>query len=212
MTNTEALQARIEELAARDWDLPSIEARFNKLIEEGIVRKSLSREETINTKEKILDRVQHRGEEYCYLTRNCARGSATALMGEFGLGSIEIIRALAPFPGIGMTGGLCGGVTGGLIGLGLYFSSDDLTDYQDAGPYLAAGKFTRRFQEAIGSLQCPEIQELIFGKYYDPMASLENLEAFNKAHGREKCPLAPGLGARLAAEIIIERMEKEERR
>jgi hypothetical protein len=212
MTNTEALQARIKELAARDWDLPSIEARFNKLIKEGIVRESLNRKEMINKKEKILDRVQHRGEEYCYLTRNCAKGSATALMEEFGLGSTEIIRALAPFPGIGMTGGLCGGVTGGLIGLGLHFSSDDVTDYQDAGPYLAAGKFTHRFQEAIGSLLCPEIQKFIFGKYYDPMASLQNLEDFNKAHAREKCPLAPGLGARLAAEIIIESMEEEERR
>jgi hypothetical protein len=38
----------------------------------------------------------------------------------------------------------------------------------------------------------------------------ENFQAFNKAQAREKCPLAPGLGARIAAEIIIESMEKEQ--
>jgi hypothetical protein len=38
----------------------------------------------------------------------------------------------------------------------------------------------------------------------DPAASPENMEAFAKAQGFEKCSLVPGIGARLAAEIIIE--------
>ncbi|MBW2061315.1 MAG: C_GCAxxG_C_C family protein [Deltaproteobacteria bacterium] len=208
MANLEALRERIDELAERDWNLPAIEARFNRLVAEGVPGKSLHREEIVSQKEEILDRVQRRAEEYCYLTRNCAKGSAAALMEEFGLGNIEIIKALAPFPGLGMTGGICGPVTGGLILLGLYFASDDLTNYEAAGHYLAARKFVNRFKKELGSLLCPDIQQLIFGKYYDPMASLENLEAFNQAHAREKCPLAPGLGARIAAEIIIADMEK----
>jgi hypothetical protein len=38
----------------------------------------------------------------------------------------------------------------------------------------------------------------------DPAASPKNMEAFAKAKGFEKCGLMPGIGARLAAEIIIE--------
>jgi hypothetical protein len=41
----------------------------------------------------------------------------------------------------------------------------------------------------------------------DPGASAENMDAFAKAHGYEQCSLLAGIGARIAAEIIIESME-----
>jgi hypothetical protein len=41
----------------------------------------------------------------------------------------------------------------------------------------------------------------------DPGASEKNMEAFAKAQGFEKCGLPPGIGARLAAEFIIESLE-----
>jgi C_GCAxxG_C_C family probable redox protein len=209
MPERDALKSRIDELTQRDWNLPAIKVRFRALVEKGIPPKNRDPQEIITHKRAILDRVQLRSEEYCYLTRNCAKGSATALFEEFGLGNMEIIRGLNPFPGIAMTGGICGPVTGGLMALSLYFSPQDLTDFQDTRPYLFARKYLLRFQEAFGSLLCPDIQAFILGKYYDPMAGGENYEAFNKAQAREKCPLAPGLGARIAAEIIIESLEKE---
>jgi C_GCAxxG_C_C family probable redox protein len=207
MPDKEALRARIQELAKRDWDLTAIEARFNKLCQEGIPRKQLPKVSSAQRQE-ILDRVQRRAEEYCYLMRNCARGTATALCEEFGLGNIEMIKALGLFPGIGMTGGACGAVTGGLVALGLRFSKEDLTNYLDPAPHLAARQFTQQFEEVFGSLSCADIQRFIFGKYYDPLASFENLQAFNDAHAREKCPLAPGVGARIAAEIILDAAEQ----
>ena len=208
MGNAEALQARLHELAERDWDLAAIAARFDKLCRQGIPRKPLSQLDPTRRQE-LLDRVQRRAEEYCYLMRNCARGTATALFEEFGLGNIETIKALAAFPGIGMTGGTCGAVSGGLLALGLFFSNEDLTNYLDPSAHLAARNFTQRFQEAFGSVECADIQKLIFGKYYDPLSSLENLQAFNEAHAREQCPLAPGLGARIAAEIILDTTAQE---
>jgi C_GCAxxG_C_C family probable redox protein len=207
MTVRELLKARLEELEERHWDLDAIEARFKRLVEEGLPREAINRDEVIAHKEEILDRVQRRAEEYCYVTRNCARGSATALLETFGLGNMEIIRALAPFPGVAMTGGICGPVTGGLMAIGLYFSNTDMTNFEDRRHYVAAHKFLDRFEEAFGSLFCPGIQEFILGKYMDPMASPENREAFDKAHAREKCPLAPGMGARIAAQVIIADME-----
>ena len=132
-------------------------------------------------------------------------------MEEFGLGNMEIIRALSPFPGFGVTGWICGAVSGGLIALGLYFGSDDLLDYEGTGATMtAARKFMPRFEEELGSVLCPKIQEdVIFGRYMDPRASDENMEAFRGEKGYEKCALPAGIGARLAAEIIIESMEKD---
>ena len=51
---------------------------------------------------------------------------------------------------------------------------------------------------------CPELQEdVVFGRYIYPRASPENLAAFQKAQGYEKCALLPGAGARLAAEVML---------
>ncbi len=209
MADYNALKSRVQELAERVWDVPAIEARYKKLAADGIPMKRLNRDEILVNKHEILDRVQRRGEEYNFLARNCPKGTALAVMEEFGLGNMEIIKALSPFPGFGGTGWMCGGVTGGLISLGLYFGSEDILDYESTGAtIIAARKFMPRFEEEVGSVVCPKIQEdVIFGRYMDPAASEENMKAFAEAKGFEKCSLVPGIGARLAAEIIIESME-----
>ncbi|MFO7965406.1 MAG: C-GCAxxG-C-C family protein [Desulfobacterales bacterium] len=206
MTLHPELRARTEMLANRHWDLPAIEKRFKHLAENGISKKQVRREEAVREKKKILDRVQERAEEYCYLTRSCAKGSCLALLEEFGMGSMGIIKALGPFPGLAMTGGICGPVAGGLIALGLFFSDEDPADYENPRAYFAARDFIERFEEVFESTLCTEIQKQLLGKAYDPFAGLEELTAFNASGAREKCPAAPGFGARIAAEIIIERL------
>lgn len=209
MADYGALRARVQELAERDWDIPAIEARVQKLAAEGIPRKTLDRDEIFANKQQILNRVQRRAEEYNLLARNCARGTALAVMEEFGLGNMEIVKALSPFPGFGGTGWMCGGVTGGLIALGLYFGSVDVLDGEAVGAtFMAARQFMPRFEEQVGSVLCPAIHEdVVFGRYMDPAASPENMEAFARAKGFEKCGLLPAIGAGLAAELIIESME-----
>ena len=208
MADYEALRARVEELAERPWDIPAIEARFKRLAEEGIPSKTLNRDEILANKQQILDRVQQRAEEYNFITKNCAQGTALALMEEFGLGNMEIIKALTPFPGVGGTGEICGGITGSLITFGLYFGSDNLLDFEAAGgTIMMAQKFMAYFEDELGHMHCANIQEVIFGRNMDPGASPEHMEAFAQAKGFEKCGLAPGTGARLAAEFIIESME-----
>ena len=209
MADYETLRARAQELGERDWDTLAIEARVRRLVAEGIPRKRLDREEILAHKRVILDRVQQRGEEYNLLSRNCARGTALALMEEFGLGDLGIVQALSPFPGFGGTGWMCGGVTGGLIALGLFFGSEDVLDYDAVGAtIMAARRFMSLFEEEVGSVVCPRIhEEVVFGRYMDPAASPEHMEAFAQAKGFEKCGLLPGIGARLAAKLIIESME-----
>ena len=208
MADYEALKARVEELGERVWDEPAIEARIRKLTAEGIPSKTLNRDEILTNKPQILDRVQRRAEEYNFMTKNCAQGTALSLMEEFGLGNMEIIKALTPFPGIGGTGEICGGITGSLITFGLYFGSDDRLDLEATNKtIMTAQKFMAFFEDQLGYMLCAEIQErVIFGRNMDPGASEEHMAAFAQAKGFEKCGLPPGIGARLAAEFIIESM------
>jgi C_GCAxxG_C_C family probable redox protein len=210
--DSEAIQAKLEELVQRRWDLLSIEARYKILAAQGIPRKRLDRSEIVANRQQILDRVQRRGEEYNFFAGNCARGSALAVMEEFGLGSMEVVKALSPFPGFGGTGWMCGAVSGGLIAIGLFAGSEDL---QDLGamraPMVAGRQFMARFEQEMGGVTCRKIQEeVVFGRYMDPGAGLENMKAFEQAKGFEKCSMLPGIGARIAAEIIMESISRAE--
>ncbi len=211
MAEHEKLKARVQELAARRWDVAGIETRLRRLAAEGIPRQALNPDEILANKQTILDRVRQRGEEYNLLLRNCAKSTALAVLEEFGFGNLEVVKALSPFPGFGGTGWMCGGVTGGLISLGLHFGSDDLQNYDAVGLTIkAARQFMVRFEEEVGAVVCPRIQEdIVFGRYMDPAASPENMEAFAQAQGFEKCGLLPGMGASLAAAIIIDSLGQQ---
>lgn len=211
MADYEALKTRVRELADREWDEPAIQARFRQLLAGGIAHKILDHQDLLVNKQQILDRVQLRAEEYNLFARNCARSTALAVMEEFGLGNMEVVKALSPFPGFGGTGWMCGGVTGGLIALGLYFGSEDLEDHESVRrTILAAREFMPRFERQAGAVTCPELHEdVVFGRYMDPAASPENMEAFAREKGFAKCGIFPGIGARLAAEIILESMQPE---
>lgn len=211
MAETTILKEKVKELMNRNWDISSIEARFQRLMQNDIPGKSIDSRAYIDRKSDILNRVQRNAEDYEYLSHSCSKGSSLAVMEEFGLGNMEIIKAMSPFPGFGMTGWICGAVTGSLVALGLYFGSDDLINYDGTGRTMtAARKFIPRFQEEVGTILCPKIHEdVVFGEYINARESPERFEDFKKAKGYERCALLPGIGARLATEIIIESMEKE---
>jgi len=209
MPDYAALKKKVDELEARDWDIPALEARIRKLSKDGIPRKKLDPKEMLANKEQILDRVELRAEEYNFILKDCAQGTALALMEEFGLGNMEIIKALAPFPGIGGTGEICGGITGSLITFGLYFGSDDQLDIAaKEKTIMISQKFMAQFEGKIGHMYCADIIEtVILGLRLNPGESEEAMVTFTKEKGFEKCGLPPGIGVRLAAEIIIDSMK-----
>ena len=149
-------------------------------------------------------------EEYNFITKNCAQGTALALMEEFGLGNMEIIKALMPFPGVGGTGEICGGITGSLITFGLFFGSDNPLDFEVAvNTIMISQKFMAQFEGKIGHMYCADIIEtVILGHRLNPGDSEEAMIAFSNEQGFEKCGLPPGTGVRLAAEIIIDSFKK----
>jgi C_GCAxxG_C_C family probable redox protein len=206
MVQDPELKRRINELENRIWNTREITERIEKIAVKGILRKKLNKKALMAEKQSILERVQMRAEENNYYAKNCAQGTALALMEEFGIGSMEIIKALSPFPGIGGTGEICGAITGSLIAFGLIFGNENIADYEAKGKTIGiAQKFINRFMEKFGHLRCADIQKnVIFGRNMDPGASEENMTAFANEKGYEKCGLAPGFGARLAAELIID--------
>jgi len=209
MPDYAALKEKVDELAARAWDIPALEARIRKLSAEGLPKKKLDPKEMLANKAQILDRVQLRAEEYNFITKNCAQGTALALMEEFGLGNMEVIKALTPFPGIGGTGEMCGGITGSLIAFGLYFGGDDRLNYDAMNNTIAISqRFMAQFEGKIGNMYCADIIEMvILGHRLNPGESEEAMTAFTNEKGFEKCGLPPGVGVRLAAETIIDSMK-----
>lgn len=209
MPNKELLTETVNRLNERNWDEAAIRANFERLRTEGIPARDLSG--LADKRDEVLDRVQRRAEEYEYLSHSCSKSSALAVMEEFGLGNMDVIRAMSPFPGFAMTGEICGAVTGSLIALGLFFGDDDLENYEATGRTMAAAReFIPKFKEELGTINCPEIQEeVIFGRYMDPRGSAEKFQAFIEARGYHKCALPPGVGARLAAGIILDSLAEQ---
>jgi C_GCAxxG_C_C family probable redox protein len=210
MPDYAALKKKVDELAARKWDVPGLQARIRKLVKDGIPKKKLVPEELIANKKEILDRVELHAEEYNFITKNCAQGTALALMEEFGLGNMEIIKALTPFPGVGGTGEICGGITGSLITFGLFFGNKDPLDFDTAvNTIMISQKFMAQFEGKIGHMYCADIIEtVILGHRLNPGESEAAMVAFTGEKGFEKCGLPPGTGVRLAAETIIDSMKK----
>jgi C_GCAxxG_C_C family probable redox protein len=208
-TEFQAIKTRMETLLKRPVDKGAVEAKLKKMLIEGITKMTLDSDYVIEHKQEILDRVQQRAEDYEQVAGSCAKASALGVMEEFGLGNITVISALTAFPGIAVTGETCGGLTGSLAALALYFGSEDPTDLQANARTLMQGrKLVARFRETLGTTKCYNIhKDVVFGRYYD-MLDQQGFSGFLRDRGREKCALPPGIGARLAAEIIIENMEQ----
>jgi C_GCAxxG_C_C family probable redox protein len=211
MPDYAALKKKVDELAARKWDDAALQDRIRKLAKDGIPKKKLDPAELLAKKQEILDRVELHAEEYNYITKNCAQGTALALMEEFGLGNMEIIKALTPFPGIGGTGEICGGITGSLINFGLFFGGKDPLDFNAMNEtIMTSQKFMAHFEDKIGHMYCADIIEtVILGHRLNPGDSEEAMVAFTNEQGFEKCGLPPGTGVRLAAEIMIDSMQNK---
>lgn len=207
--DVESLKKRVQELAKGPEDKEAVEAKLKELSQQGIRKKEINPDELINMKEEILERVQRRAEAYEQVSQNCAKSAALAVIEEFGLGDISVVKALSGFPGIALTGETCGGVTGAMVALSLYFGKDDLLDHgANARTYGKCRKLIQYFEQTLGTTKCREIHEnVIFGQYYNTADIDEGYPGFVRDKGFEKCGLPPGIGARIAARIIIEDME-----
>jgi C_GCAxxG_C_C family probable redox protein len=208
------LRAKVQELAKGPKNRAAVEATLKRVFETGLPEKTMDPQEMVLRRQEIMDRVQKNAEEYEQVSQSCAKSTALAVMEEFGLGNIKTITALSSFPGIALTGETCGAVSGGLAALNSYFGSTDFLDYKaNARCYAQSRKFLFHFTEKLGTTKCREIHEkIVFGQYHDVADPENGYPGFLQDKGFEKCALAPGISARIAAEIILEDMDKKVQR
>jgi hypothetical protein len=73
---------------------------------------------------------------------------------------------------------------------------------------MTAREFMLRFEQPAGAAVYAKLYEdVVFGRYMDLAANLENMEALAVAKGFEKCGIFPGINTRIAAELIIGSMK-----
>ena len=70
VTDYVELKAKIQELAEKTWDVPTITTWFRELSEHGIPKKTLARDDILANKQQILEHVKRRGEECEFLSHN----------------------------------------------------------------------------------------------------------------------------------------------
>jgi C_GCAxxG_C_C family probable redox protein len=132
---------------------------------------------------------------------NCAQASFEILRNHYGLEGGEIVRALSPFPGVGLRGDTCGAVTGSLMALGLMFGRGEGEDYSRFLDVAAMARdFCTRFENNLGSTKCGDIHELHLGRRFD-LADPEEMQEFGEAVGG-LCTRVVATGVRIATEII----------
>ncbi len=157
-----------------------------------------------DSRKERLDRVSCKAAETLLLSGNCAQTSFIVLRNEFALGDGNVLKALTPFPGLGLRGETCGAVTGCLMALGLVFGRERLDDWETFTLSLKhARNFCRSFIEQNGSTACAKILESRLGQSFD-LADSAGWNEYIAAGGPGVCGELVAGAVKLAAEIIMD--------
>jgi len=168
--------------------------------------------------EQIIRKIEQSANEYEKLYGGCARCTLGALQKHLGIGSGEVFRAATPFAaGTGRSGELCGALIGGIMAIGLVYAAEEFEDgdaesrplASNSPPYQQAMEHTiklcDRFREEFGGFRCLDIMKKVFGKAWN-LRDDEARAEFRQPRIHDRCGEVTGKGARLAAEVILEKV------
>ena len=127
------------------------------------------------------------------------------------VGSKDVFKASSGLSaGVAKRGENCGALTGAIMATGLLVGRERFEDKRQLQVALAiADMVYLRFKEEVGDTLCSEIHKIRYGRTFRLYIPEEG-EAFHNmgGHSRTGCPEVCGIGARIAAEIILEIKEK----
>ena len=191
------------------------EKDYGKRIVEDSV--DLSRENKIlknreTPRDLVMKELDQKVNNYMHISYNCAQSSFLALKEQFGLKGDDVLKALTPLAGIAERGETCGAVIGPLMAFGLIYGRgiNELNNwdlYRDS--LIPSGKFCELFNKEHGSTMCHDIQKEKFGRCFN-LTKPEELKEFQEADATNQCSAVVRSAVRIAAEIILERVEEEE--
>ena len=121
----------------------------------------------------------------------------------------ELITAsLSLLGGTGTASGSCGAYCAGLMGVGLKFNyplDDELSNPALIGESISkAVEYRDRFMAVYGTVLCPKIHEILFGRSYIFTDSNQQQEFIALKGHAEKCAEVVANATRIAAEMILE--------
>ena len=161
--------------------------------------------------ERLIERAAQLAYKYEITYFGCCQTTLAGLIEAFGIGGPDLLRASTCLAGgVARRGHICGALTGGLMMIGFLTGRDDLqmfAQYERAMDY--ANSLYMRFQSEFGTVNCSDIQKMKFGRTFDLQSQEERKELHNKmAEIQDGCQSVTGAGARMAAEVISEILQK----
>lgn len=168
--------------------------------------------------EELLNTIETRAAQFERNHHGCAQCVLAALMEAFPqISQPEAFKSATGLAGgIGLSvEGSCGGLTGGTMGISLFFGRE-MQNIQDPDgdrfvSYRLAARLQQRFADAYGSSICGKIHAQVMGRTYH-LTRPDEWDGFIRAGGHsEKCPAVVGKAARWAAQIILEEMDRRDR-
>lgn len=187
----------------------------------------LKKELTVDTEErekilkKISDTAQYYEEEY----GSCARNVLAAIQENLEICDEKEFRSVfqaadALAGGVAHHQQMCGAALGGVLAIGLVYGSDTMEPALPQGAQKKSKgidrhkesverghEFVIRFKNEFGSTVCREVQHRLTGRYWD-LRNPEDRALFITKTYHDKCGIATGKAARLAAEVILESSER----
>ena len=172
-----------------------------------------------HTSTELLDAVEAYASKFEKNYHGCAQCVLAALMEIFPrIQNPEAFKSATGLAGgVGLTvEGSCGGLTGGVMGIGLFYGRELQAIEDPEGlrftSYRLAARLHERFVEEYGTSICGKIHKQVLGRTYRLNHS-EEWDRFIEAGGHsEKCPLVVGKAARWAAEVILAEEAEQDRK
>jgi C_GCAxxG_C_C family probable redox protein len=169
-------------------------------------------------REAIIQKIYDLGFQYEQQHRGCAQCAIKAIQDGFGIVNDYVYKAGSGLAGGAgeCTDGLCGGYSGAIMTMSLFFGRtlpEAATTKGREDKYVSfrmASALHEKFMARYGSVVCAGVQMKIYGRSFDLRDDAQK-QAFRDAgahHDPDKCCAVVGNGARWAAELILEEMEK----
>jgi len=154
--------------------------------------------------EEIFNQLDELVDKYFPIFRTCSQTSFYALNTVFDLKSENIVKALAPFPGIAARGETCGSVTGSLLAIALIYEDDNVFNDKKKLSLNPSVSFCSQFENKFGSTRCRDVIEHETKKRYD-ITKPDDYSKPGEDGAFEKCPGVIKQALHLAAGIILEK-------
>jgi C_GCAxxG_C_C family probable redox protein len=160
-----------------------------------------------NPYDKMVEKAADLAFKYEATYLGCSQTTVAALIEAFGIGGPDLLRASTCMAGgVALRGNVCGVLTGGLMMIGYLVGRDDLQMFDQYQRAIDLGKVLyQRFEDKFGTVTCPEIHKLKFGRSFNLLNQDERDELHRRLRETDDgCQAVARDGARLAAELIVD--------